>query len=290
MIKALTDFGRMIKFSHTIFALPFALTAAVLAFTRFPFSWAKIGWIVAAMVGARSAAMGFNRIADAKWDARNPRTVKREIPRGAISVEAAGFFVVLSSALLVFASYQLNLLCFALSPVALGIVFFYSYTKRFTSFAHLFLGLSLGLAPVGSWMAIGGEFNESALMLGFAVVAWVAGFDIIYACQDVDFDRAEGLFSIPSRWGIARALIVSRFLHGLTVVLLSAVGVSLGLGLLYYTGLAVVAMVLFYEQSLVRADDFSRVNMAFFNMNGVVSLLFFAATTGDVLILGSPLT
>lgn len=282
MIRRVVDFGRMIKFSHTIFALPFALTAAVLAAREHGMTWGQLGWIVAAMVGARTAAMGFNRIVDAQYDAQNPRTQNREIPRGQVTRRQASIFVILSSVVLILSSYYLNRLCFYLSPVALAVVFFYSYTKRFTSYSHVFLGIALGLAPIGAWMAISGEWSWRAVGLGATVLAWVSGFDIIYACQDAAFDREHRLFSLPSRWGIGAALRVSRLLHVLTVVGLVLVGWMFGLGVVYYAGVFVIGAVLVYEQSLVRPTDLSRVNLAFFNLNGVISLVFFLATLVDL--------
>ncbi len=280
-------FGRMIKFSHTVFALPFALTSAVLASREYGMTWIQFFLVVAAMVGARTAAMGFNRIVDAKYDAMNPRTEQREIPSGKMSVGQAGFFVAAASVLLMAASYFLNAMCFYLSPLALVIVFFYSYTKRFTAYSHLFLGLALSLAPIGAWIAIAGGWNWGAILMGMTVLLWVAGFDIIYACQDLEFDIANSLYSIPSRFGIARALWFSRVMHGLTVVGLASIGVWFDLSWSYYTGIILIATILFYEQSLVRATDLSRVNMAFFNMNGIISLTFFFATLVDVVWLTS---
>ncbi len=270
-------FGRMIRFSHSVFALPFALASAVLAAgTEFP--WQKLGWILLAMVGARSAAMGFNRLADQAIDARNPRTAGRELPRGLLSRTEVALFVAFSAAALVFAAAMLNPLCLALSPVALAIVFGYSYTKRFTSLSHLFLGLALAVAPVGAWLAIRGQFAAAPIVLGLAVFAWVAGFDTIYACQDAEFDKAEGLHSLPARLGVRRALIVARWLHVCAVVALAAVYWLAPLHPLYLVGVAGVAALLAYEHSLVRADDLSRVNAAFFTVNGWVSIGYCATT------------
>ncbi len=282
LLKQVTTFGRLIKFSHTIFALPFALASVVMASKYHAVTWPKVGWIVAAMVGARSAAMGFNRMVDVDIDRGNPRTAQREIPRGVITMPQAAVFVILSAALLVVAAYQLNALCFALSPLALVIVFFYSLTKRFTSFAHIFLGIALGVAPLGAWMAIAGAWNWSAFLLGASVLGWVAGFDIIYACQDVDYDRAKGLYSMPARWGVGIALWVSRTLHVLAVSGLVTVGVIHGLGTLYHSGLLVIGIVLVYEHHLVKPHDLSRVNVAFMNINGIISVVFFVATFLDI--------
>jgi 4-hydroxybenzoate polyprenyltransferase len=270
-------YGRMVKFSHSVFALPFALASVALAAgdgTR----WTALVWIVVAMVGARSAAMGFNRLADHAIDARNPRTAGRELPRGVLRRGEVWAFVLLSAAVLVFAAAMLNPLCLMLSPVALAIVFGYSYTKRFTALSHLFLGLALGIAPVGAWLAIRGELAAAPAVLGLAVLAWVAGFDTIYACQDVAFDRASGLHSLPARLGVARALAVARALHVLAVLFLAAVYRLAPLHPVYLAGVAGVAALLVYEHSLVRADDLSRVDAAFFAVNGWISVGYLAAT------------
>lgn len=270
-------FGRMIKFSHSVFALPFALaSAAIAASGRVP--WRALPWILLAMVGARSAAMGFNRLADQAIDARNPRTAGRELPRGVLRRAEVWGFVLVSAAALVFAAAMLNPLCRTLSPVALAIVFAYSYTKRFTALSHLVLGLSLGIAPVGAWLAVRGTFDLAPLVLGLAVMAWVAGFDTIYACQDVEFDRRSGLHSIPARLGVAAALQVARVLHVLAVLLLAAVYALAPLHAVYLAGVAGVALLLVYEHSLVRADDLSRVDAAFFTVNGWISAGYFAFT------------
>lgn len=228
--------------------------------------------------------MGFNRIVDASIDSKNPRTAHREIPAGIVTKNQAVLFVILSSVFLIFAAYKLNDLCFKLSPLALFIVFFYSYTKRFTSSAHLFLGAALGVAPLGAWMAVSGEWNWEAFLLGCGVIAWVSGFDIIYACQDYEFDKKENLYSIPKKFGIAKALWFSRLLHTVAFLILLLLGNLLSLSWVYYCGVFIVGMILLYEQSLVRANDLSKVNMAFFNMNGVISLIYFLFTTADVLI------
>ncbi|HEY6548893.1 MAG TPA: UbiA-like polyprenyltransferase [Vicinamibacteria bacterium] len=273
----LLAYGRMIKFSHSVFALPFALAAAALA-AREGFRWSQIGWIVVAMVGARSAAMGFNRLADQAIDARNPRTAGRELPRGVLGRSEVWGFVLASAALLVFAAWRLNPLCLALSPVALAVVLGYSYTKRFTALAHLALGLALAIAPVGAWIAVRGRFDREPVVLGLAVLLWVAGFDVIYACQDVDFDRREGLRSIPARLGVARALVLSRAFHVGAVALLLLLYALAPLHPVYLLGVAGVAALLGYEHSLVRADDLSRVDLAFFTLNGWISLGYLAFT------------
>lgn len=276
-IGRIVTYGRMIRFPHSIFALPFALASVVLAAgRRFPSS--EIGWILVAMVGARSAAMGFNRLADQAIDARNPRTAGRELPRGVLSRSEVWAFVLLSAGALVLAAWRLNPLCLALSPVALLIVFGYSYTKRFTALSHLVLGLALGVAPVGAWIAIRGRIDVAPVLLGLAVLAWTAGFDVIYACQDVEFDRGEGLHSIPARLGIRRALVVSRLLHVVTVALLTALYALGDLHPVYLAGVAGIGGLLTYEHSLVRGEDLSRVDAAFFTINGWVSVAYFGVT------------
>ncbi len=277
LLRRAVLYARMIKLSHSVFALPFALAAAVLAAAE----GARLGqilWIVVAMVGARSAAMGFNRLADQALDARNPRTAARELPRGVLGRGEVWAFVLLSSAVFVFAAAMLNPLCLALSPVALAIIMGYSYTKRFTAFSHVVLGVALGIAPIGAWLAIRGRFDVVPVVLALAVIAWVAGFDTIYACQDVDFDRREGLRSLPARLGVAAALRIARALHVACVVLLGAVYVLAPLHSVYLLGVCGVAALLAYEHSLVCADDLSRVDAAFFAVNGWVSLGYLAAT------------
>ena len=274
-MRALVDralvYGRMIRFSHSIFALPFALASAAVA-TGGRVPWRELPWIVVAMVGARSAAMGFNRLADADIDARNPRTALRELPTGRLSRREVWLFVLLSAAALVGASAMLNPLCLALSPLALLIVLGYSYTKRFTSLSHLVLGLALGIAPVGAWLAVRGRFDTAPVVLALAVLAWVAGFDTIYACQDVEFDRREGLRSLPARLGVPRALLVARVLHAAAVALLATLYVLVPLHPVYLAGVAAVAALLVYEHSLVSPDDLSRVDAAFFAVNGWISV------------------
>ncbi len=277
LLDRATSYGRMIKFSHSIFALPFALSSAALA-ARQGFRWSQVLWILVAMVGARSAAMGFNRLADQAIDAGNPRTAGRELPRGVLSRTEVWSFVLLSAAALVAAAAMLNPLCLALSPLALVIVFGYSYTKRFTPASHLVLGLALSLAPLGAWLAIRGAFSSTPLMLAGAVLFWVAGFDTIYSCQDADFDRAAGLHSLPARLGIARALTLARIFHLAAVVLLAAVFLLEELHLVYLPGVLALALLLVYEHSLVKADDLSQVNAAFFTVNGWISLGYLGVT------------
>ena len=266
-----------VRFSHSVFALPFALTGALLAWRELPFSWSQVGWIIVCMVGARSAAMGFNRLVDARFDALNPRTAMRELPRGAMTRWEAALFVVVSSAVFIFGAARLSTLCLVLSPVALVIVFWYSLAKRFTAYTQLFLGLAMAVAPVGGWIAAGGRGGAEPWLLGLAIGLWVGGFDILYACQDVDFDRGHGLRSIPVRFGVANSIALSRVMHVGTVVVMAALWSVAGLPVLYLGGVAVVAMLLVYEQSLVSADDLSQVKKAF-DLNGYVGIVYFAAT------------
>ena len=266
-----------VRFSHSAFALPFALTGALLAWRDHPFSWSQVGWIVACMVTARSAAMGFNRLVDARFDAANPRTAMRELPRGAMSTTEAAMFVAVSSIAFVAAASQLSRLCLMLSPVALAIVFWYSLAKRYTAYTQLFLGLAMAVAPVGGWIAAGGRGGAAPWLLGLAIGLWVGGFDILYACQDVEFDRGVGLRSIPARFGVARAILLSRAMHVATVLVMAALWWIAGLPTLYLAGVAIVAILLAYEQSLVSHDDLSQVKKAF-DLNGYVGIVYFAAT------------
>jgi 4-hydroxybenzoate polyprenyltransferase len=272
----------MIKFEHSVFALPFALTGAMLAVRGWP-SWRQMLWLSAAMVGARSAAMTFNRIADRKLDALNPRTRMRALPTGQISLRFALGFTLLSCALLLLAASQLNPLAFKLAPLALAVLIAYSYTKRFTVLSHLVLGACLGMSPIAAWIALRGTVSLSALLLGAAVTLWTAGFDIIYACQDVEFDHALGLHSVPKRYGITAALYSSAILHVLMFVLLLVIARREHLGWMAMAGLVVVAILLAYEHALVKPSDLSRVNAAFFNVNGYVSVLFFVSWAADIL-------
>ncbi len=285
-LRQSTEVLEAIKFQHSVFALPFALTGALLATRNAGLNAgelaAKLGWIIIAMVAARSAAMGFNRLADASIDARNPRTARRALPSGRLSKRFAGGFVVFSSAVLVGAASQLNPLCLKLSPLALAVALGYSYTKRFTALSHLALGSVLGIAPAAAWIAVRGSFDPRILLLSAAVTLWTAGFDIIYSCQDVDFDRSSGLYSLPARLGIAKALLVSRLLHAGMVALLLLAWSSLEMGGAALAGVGAIGLLLAYEQSLVRADDLSRVNAAFFAVNGWVSVLFFAFWAADL--------
>lgn len=271
-------YGSFVKLPHTVFALPFALVGATLASYSHSARPAQVAWIVLAFTSARFAAMGFNRIVDRDIDARNPRTATREIPRGALSVAEATSAVVLASALFFIAAFRLNPLCFALAPVALAWVFLYSYTKRFTRWSHVVLGVGLAIAPVGGFLALAGAWSRPWWLLAAlaaAVTTWVAGFDILYALQDVEFDRQQRLHSVPVAFGEAGALALARALHALTVLSLALVGVAAHAGWLYGAGVAVAAVLLFYEHSLVRRGDLSKLDAAFFTMNGVISITFF---------------
>ena len=268
----------MIKFEHSIFALPFALTGALLAarFTSHDWpSWRQILWIVVAMVSARSAAMTINRIADLRYDKENPRTKMRALATGALSISFAWIFTFAAVVVFVIAAWQLNPLALKLSPVALAILFFYSFTKRFTNFSHLFLGFALGVSPAAAWIAVAGHLDLRMIILCAAVTLWVAGFDVLYACQDVAFDQSAGLFSIPKRFGIATSLWIARLMHVGVIVLLAWLAASFALPWPAWTGIAVVATLLAYEHSLVKAHDLSKLDAAFFTLNGYISISFF---------------
>ena len=273
MLKRLSVYAAFVRVSHSVFALPFALAGALLAAQHTAVTWTTIGWILAAMVAARSAAMGFNRLVDARMDALNPRTANREIPRGAMTSREAIVFVVVSAAAFVFSAWRLNPVCFALSPVALAIVFWYSLAKRFTTWTQLFLGLAMAVAPVGGWLAVGGRGGWEPWLLAVAIGAWVGGFDVLYACQDLEFDRAHGLRSIPVRFGVPTSLAISRVMHVLAVLCLVSLAFVTPLGGVYLAGVGAVAVMLVYEQSLVRADDLSQVKKAF-DLNGYVGMLY----------------
>jgi 4-hydroxybenzoate polyprenyltransferase len=268
---------RMIKFSHSVFALPFAFTGAFLAASGIP-SLSKLFWIIVAMVGARSGAMGLNRIIDRNIDALNPRTAGREIPSGKIKVTDAWIFTLISFAVLLVAAYNIDESCFKLSPLAVSILIFYSFTKRFTWLSHLILGMAISAAPLGAWIAVRGTFDWEIIPLSIAVVFWLAGFDVLYALQDVEFDRRHGLYSIPQRFGIKKALVVSRVFHFITWSLLVLTGFLFHLNLAYWIGMIIVAGLLIYEHSLVKYDDLSKLNIAFFNMNGYISIAVFVFT------------
>ena len=282
MLSTLRAYLEMIRFAHTVFALPFAFMGAILAAGGMP-PGRTLWWILVAMVGARSGAMGANRIADRYLDGLNPRTRDRALPRGRIALGDAVAFVVVSFAVFLLAAWMLNPLCLALAPLAILIVCGYSYTKRFTAGSHLVLGLSLALAPIGAWAAVRGEIAAPALVLGLGVLFWVAGFDILYAFQDIDFDRRTGLFSIPAWLGTAKGLTVAAIFHGLTVCCLAALIPLLGLGPVYGIGLACAAVLLFYEHRLVHRHGLAKLDMAFFNVNGVLSIGMLLATLGDLL-------
>jgi 4-hydroxybenzoate polyprenyltransferase len=275
----LADYANLVKLPHTVFALPFALVGATLASYRSAVRASDVLLILLAFTAARFAAMGFNRIADRAFDARNPRTEAREIPAGRLSVREAALAVAVASAVFVACAALLNPLCLLLAPFALAWVFFYSYTKRFTRWAHLVLGFALAIAPVGAYLAVAGRWSEPAgalLALAGAVLCWVAGFDILYSLQDADFDQAEGLHSVPAAFGIAGAIRVSRLLHVIAVLLFALLGALFPeLGAWYWAAVAMVAGMLVYEQGLVRADDLSRIDAAFFTVNGAISIVFF---------------
>ncbi len=275
----------MIKFGHTLFALPFALTGMVLAAEGWP-SWRVFGWIVVAMVGARSAAMAFNRLADRKLDAENPRTAGRALPRGQVTVGFVAAFIVGGAAVFLLAAWRLNRLSLLLAPVALAILFGYSYTKRFTAFAHAILGLALAGAPIGAWIAVRGDVAATPLLLGGAVLLWVAGFDILYALQDREFDLGRGLHSVPARFGERPALWISGLLHAGTLVLLALLPrtYEAGLGAAFWVGWTGCVALLAYQHWVVRPGDLSRLNPAFFTANGVLSVWLFALTAVDLLL------
>src|SRR5437762_6263591 len=267
----------LVRLPHTVFALPFALVGVVLASYVAPITLSAVLWVVVAFTAARFAAMGFNRIVDREIDARNPRTRSREIPSGAMTVREASLAVIIASFVFVIAAWQLNTLCLVLAPVALAWVLLYSYTKRFTRWSHLVLGVGLSIAPVGGYLAITGQWSSPWWMLialAIAVATWVSGFDILYALQDVSFDRENGLYSVPATLGESNALGIARILHLTTVAALAIAGLGAGAGVLYYAGVLVAALLLLYEHSLVKVDDFSRLDAAFFTMNGVISLVF----------------
>ena len=273
----------MIKWEHSIFALPFALCGAMLAAGGLPTAH-QVAWIIVAMVAARSAAMAFNRLADASIDAANPRTSTRALPAGQLTPAFVATFVVISSAVFIAAAAELNRLALWLSPLALAVLLLYSYTKRFTRWSHLVLGFALRIAPSAAWIAVRGSLDPRILLLTAAVTFWVAGFDVLYACQDLDFDRSSGLHSIPRYLGISRALWVARAFHLIMLLLLAALLAAFGMGKLAIAGVAVVAVLLAYEHSLVSAGDLRKLNAAFFTMNGVISVVFFVFVAGDLLL------
>ena len=281
MVKRIGVYLSFVRFSHSVFALPFAFAGALLAARHVAVTWPTVAWILVAMVAARSAAMGFNRLADARLDALNPRTANRELPRGAMSAGEAAVFVTAASLVFVVAAWRLNPLCLALSPVALAIVFWYSLAKRYTTWTQLFLGLAMAVAPVGGWLAVGGRGGWEPWLLALAIGTWVGGFDVLYACQDLDFDRAHGLRSIPVRFGVPAALAISRAMHVVAVLCLLALAWVTPLSRLYLPGVAAVAAMLVYEQSLVKADDLSQVKRAF-DLNGYVGILYLAVLAAAI--------
>ena len=276
-MSRLLTYLSFVRFSHSVFALPFALTGALLAWRERPFSWTQVLWIVVCMVSARSAAMGFNRLADARFDADNPRTAMRELPRGLMTPREAALFVATASIVFVYGASRLSVVCLALAPVALAIVFWYSLAKRVTSYTQLFLGLAMAVAPVGGWIAAGGRQGVEPWLLGLAIGLWVGGFDVLYACQDVAVDLRQGLRSIPTRFGIGPAIRLSRVMHVATVVTMVALWRAAELPATYLAGVAIVASLLAYEQSLVSERDLSQVKRAF-DLNGYVGIIYFAAT------------
>ena len=273
----------MIKWEHSVFALPFAFCGAMLAAGGMPAA-AKLGWILVCMVSARSAAMAFNRLADAQIDAANPRTAARALPAGIVSQRFVLLFVTISCAIFVVAAGQLNRLTLYLSPLALAVVLLYSFTKRFTRWSHMLLGFALGIAPAAAWIGIRGSLDARILILTGAVTCWVGGFDVLYACQDIDFDRSYGLNSVPQTYGVRSALWVARALHIIMLGLLVLLVLTFGLGKLAMLGVVAVALLLAYEHSLVSADDLSKLNAAFFTMNGVIAVVFFAFVAADLLL------
>ena len=274
----------MIKWEHSVLTLPFGLTGAVLAARGIP-SFHTSVWIIVALVAARSAAMAFNRLADANLDASNPRTRIRALPAGKLSKSFVAGFVAVTSAVLIFAAYQLNPLAFYLSPLALAIVFFYSFTKRFTRWSHLLLGLAMGIAPAAAWIAVRGSIDPPILLLTVAVIFWGGGFDILYSCQDYEFDRTAEVYSVPKAFGIRTSLVIARLFHVLTVIFLGWMVVAFGLGRIAIAGVVLVALLLIYEHSLVKHDDLSRVNAAFFTMNGFISMGFLLFVAADLMLM-----
>ncbi|MDH4231280.1 MAG: putative 4-hydroxybenzoate polyprenyltransferase [Nitrospirota bacterium] len=282
-IDKISVYLRMIKFSHSVFALPFAFTSALIAAQGIP-EIRQIIWIVVAMVGARSGAMGLNRIIDRKIDSANPRTAGREIPRGDISVFEAALLVIVSFIFFELAAYMLNPLCLKLSPVAIAVLVFYSYTKRFTWMSHFVLGLSISAAPLGAWIAVKGTFDFGIVPLVAAVIFWLAGFDVLYALQDIEFDRKYGLYSIPKRFGIRRSIYFSRIFHATSFFLLVANGMIFQMGIFYWSGMFVTACLFLYEHSLIKENDLRKLDIAFFNMNGYISVTIFIFTLMDYMV------
>jgi 4-hydroxybenzoate polyprenyltransferase len=282
LLKNLTTTLEMIKWEHSVFALPFALCGAMLAAGGVP-SLRQLLWIVVAMVAARSAAMSFNRLADASIDALNPRTQARALPAGILTHGFVRTFVLFSAGVFQLAAWELNRLAFLLSPLALAVLLVYSYTKRFTRWSHVVLGFALGIAPAAAWIAVRGSLDARILLLTAAVTFWVAGFDVLYACQDVEFDRSAGLHSIPRYFGVAKSLWIARLFHALMMTLLLLLVWAFALGPIAITGVGVVLLLIGYEHSLVSKDDLSKLNAAFFTMNGVIAVVFFVFVALDLL-------
>jgi len=284
-IQKILSFGRMIKFSHTVFALPFALSAVVLAGKTHTLQFVDIFWIIIAMIGARSSAMGFNRIVDASIDSKNPRTAHREIPSGKISVNQSIIFVLCFSALFIISSAMLGKICFMFSIPVLFLLFFYSYTKRFTSFSHIYLGFAISLAPLAAWIAVTQSFHWSIIFLSLALLTHIAGFDILYSCQDYMFDRHEGLFSIPSKYGLSKALTLSRIIHVITFICLICIFFIFHLGKVYIVATMIIGILFFIEHQIVDSKNLKQIPIAFFHINSAISLVLFAGIFGDVFLL-----
>ena len=283
IITHIQTFGRMVKFSHTVFALPFALAAVVLAQREHPLRIGLILWILVAMIGARSAAMGFNRIVDARFDRANPRTARRALPAGIMRTRTAVIFVLVFSALFVLAAAMISPLCFWLSFPVLAVLCGYSYTKRFTSLSHLYLGFAISLAPVGAWIAVTGGYDHAVAVISLGLLTYIAGFDILYACQDISFDRETGLFSIPSRWGPRKAMQIATFLHVLSFICFFLIFVVFDLGPVYMVALVLIGLLLIWEHHLVKPDDLTQIQAAFFNANSAISVVLFLGILGDAL-------
>ena len=284
LLERILTYGRMIKFSHTVFALPFALSAVILAQRRHQMIISDIFWILLAMIGARSSAMGFNRIADAKFDTKNPRTSKRDIPSGRLSLSSAIVFVILFSGLFIFSSAMLGKLCFYLSFPILVVLFSYSYTKRFTWLSHIYLGFAISLAPAGAWIALAKSFSWSVLILSIALMTYIAGFDILYACQDIEFDKDEGLFSIPAHFGVKKALIIASIIHLASFCFFFLIYFVFDMNLMYFCAVLIIGLLLIIEHRLVKPDDLSNVNFAFFHVNSLISITLFLGVLADELV------
>ena len=284
LLERILTYGRMIKFSHTVFALPFALSAVILAQRRHQMIISDIFWILLAMIGARSSAMGFNRIADAKFDTKNPRTSKRDIPSGRLSLSSAAVFVIFFSGLFIFSSAMLGKLCFYLSFPILVVLFSYSYTKRFTWLSHIYLGFAISLAPAGAWIALAKSFSWSVLILSFALMTYIAGFDILYACQDIEFDKDEGLFSIPAHFGVKKALIIASIIHLASFCFFFLIYFVFDMNLMYFFAVVIIGILLIIEHRLVKPDDLSNVNFAFFHVNSLISITLFLGVLADELV------